>query len=346
MKITIIGAGNTGQAIAGYAALKNQEILLYTSSEEKAKTIAEKGLRLSGALDGHVFVRTTTDMGEAVSHGEVLLVCTTAQGHKVVCERMKPHLRQEQAIVIFNGNWGALEFRKILSGDIEAKDLTVAETGAMLVICNAKNPGEVHVKKIKQEITIAALEESKAAALTKRFVEVFPQFRPLKDVYATSFNNANTILHTPISLFNAARMDGNQAFAFYREGASPAAMAYVEKMDAERLSVGERLGVDALSALGIINSFWTKKHDNLYDAIHENDSYKISVGPGTLKHRFFYEDVPFGLVPLSELGRRIGVPTPYMDGIIGTAELLLDVDFRSSGPDLDYEAMISDLAKE
>ena len=47
MKIAIIGAGNGGQAIAGYLATKGCDISLYDRNEQKINDLKKKG--------GHIF---------------------------------------------------------------------------------------------------------------------------------------------------------------------------------------------------------------------------------------------------------------------------------------------------
>jgi opine dehydrogenase len=43
------------------------------------------------------------------------------------------------------------------------------------------------------------------------------------------------------------------------------------------------------------------------------------------------EDIPTGLVPMIELGRLIGVPTPRMELVAKLGEYLLEEDFFSTG---------------
>jgi opine dehydrogenase len=47
--------------------------------------------------------------------------------------------------------------------------------------------------------------------------------------------------------------------------------------------------------------------------------------------RYLTEDVPCGLVPISELGRAAGVPTPTIDGLIAVVSAMIGRDLRAEG---------------
>ena len=56
--------------------------------------------------------------------------------------------------------------------------------------------------------------------------------------------------------------------------------------------------------------------------------------PPSLQHKYVIEDVPCGLVAISELGRAAGVATPVIDGLITLTSTMLRRDFRSEGRNL------------
>ena len=68
----------------------------------------------------------------------------------------------------------------------------------------------------------------------------------------------------------------------------------------------------------------------LYDAIH-TPFLEVCEGPFNLDVRHLTEDIPYGLVTFSSLGKMLGVPTPVSDSIIKISEVLLDRDFWSMG---------------
>jgi len=55
------------------------------------------------------------------------------------------------------------------------------------------------------------------------------------------------------------------------------------------------------------------------------------MAPTSLDHRYFLEDVPYGHLVYSELGRLAGVPTPTIDHIIHLASVIMRRDFRAKG---------------
>ena len=69
------------------------------------------------------------------------------------------------------------------------------------------------------------------------------------------------------------------------------------------------------------------------------------LGPKVVKHRFITEDVPYGLVPMSELGKREGVATPLIDAVTTIASVVCEEDYRKTGRTLESLG-IAELSRE
>jgi opine dehydrogenase len=105
----------------------------------------------------------------------------------------------------------------------------------------------------------------------------------------------------------------------------------IEAVDNERLALAAALGVTVLSepAIGMKQGYM----------LEHNYSTGYSSAPGflgikaqsQLDHRYLTEDVGYGLVFLTGLGARLGVPTPTMDAVVTIASVVLARDFRSEG---------------
>jgi opine dehydrogenase len=69
--------------------------------------------------------------------------------------------------------------------------------------------------------------------------------------------------------------------------------------------------------------------------LRSNPSYCNLPAPTTLDHRYLWEDVPMGLVPISDAADAVGVATPAIDHLIDEASGILGRDFRSEGRTLE-----------
>ena len=83
MNISIIGAGNGGQAFAAYCASKGHKVCLYNRTISKIRKISNGfPIKLVGATNAESVIPIVTDNLEiAVKHAELILVVTTATAH-------------------------------------------------------------------------------------------------------------------------------------------------------------------------------------------------------------------------------------------------------------------------
>jgi hypothetical protein len=62
-----------------------------------------------------------------------------------------------------------------------------------------------------------------------------------------------------------------------------------------------------------------------------SEVYPRATAPVSLEHRYLLDNVLLDVVPLTELGVRLGVPTSIMGSIVELASALLTRDMRSEG---------------
>jgi opine dehydrogenase len=80
--------------------------------------------------------------------------------------------------------------------------------------------------------------------------------------------------------------------------------------------------------------------DSLRETFHRlthepTGPYQWTPTPPSLQHKYVIEDVPCGLVAMSELGRAASVATPVIDGLVTLTSTMLRRDFRSGGRNLE-----------
>jgi len=137
-------------------------------------------------------------------------------------------------------------------------------------------------------------------------------------------------------------------FLFYWQGCSEAVGRVVEGIENERLDLGKALGVKLSPIKELLLKYYGHqgaKGETLSEVLRLNPVYEWDYAPKTLQHRFFLEDIPYGMIPMESLGKTLKVPTPLITAIIEIASSLTNKDFRSEGRDL-RKLGLQDISKE
>ena len=103
-------------------------------------------------------------------------------------------------------------------------------------------------------------------------------------------------------------------------------------MDQERLSIGKEFGVDLMPVNDwIVYAYPATQGNDLCERMRNNPAYHDILGPGSIFTRQLTEDIPTGLIPMSELAHIAGVNTPLINSLIDISSSLLEIDFRKNG---------------
>lgn len=333
LSFAVIGAGNGGQAIAGHLALKGYKVNLYNRTYQKLLPIIEKGgIELEGEVEGFGKLNVITDdMEKAIKDVDIILVVVPASAHYKIAEDMLLYLKDGQIIVLNPGRTGgALEFHNVIRKR-EDLDVVIAETDTFIYACRS-SMGKSKIYKIKEVVSVAAIPKDKTQMVVEALNTAFPQFIPAQNVLETSLNNFGAVFHPTPTLLNAARIETTKGnFEYYREGISPSVAKILEKIDNERMMVAKALGVNTISAKRWLKESYNAEGENLYEAIQNTKAYVGLLAPQTLDCRYIFEDVPMSLVPMSSIGKEIGIKTPTIDAVIHLASVMHGKDYWKIG---------------
>ena len=72
---------------------------------------------------------------------------------------------------------------------------------------------------------------------------------------------------------------------------------------------------------------------DLYSALSRSGVHTKDLAPVTLETRYLNEDIPFGLMPISRLGKLLNVETKAIDTIISLSEVILNKEFDKTASD-------------
>ncbi|MGQ9856736.1 MAG: NAD/NADP octopine/nopaline dehydrogenase family protein [Fervidobacterium sp.] len=350
MKVCIIGGGNGGQALAGVLALRGFDVSLYNRSEQRIERIIKtKKIELQGSISGMASISfATTDLREAISGRQLLLVVLPAFAHREIALKLAPYLEDGQIIILNPGRTaGALEFYTALKQSGVDKDITVAEAQTFLFASRITGPGVVKVFGVKNAVPVAALPAQKNTILKDAIEKVLPEFRIVPNTLHTSFANIGAVFHPASVLLNAGWIESTSGdFEFYTNGISPSVAKVLQAIDDERCAVAKSFGLETMSALEWLKYAYSVEGKNLYEALQLNKGYKGIKAPSSIDNRYILEDVPTSLVPISEFGKVTGVQTPTIDMIISLASLMLGRDFRKEGRTLEKLGLLGKSPEE
>lgn len=337
MKIAVIGAGNGGQAIAGYLAMQGYDIALYDIVKEKIEELKELGgIKLEGRLSGFgKLCCLTTDIKEAILGAEIIMVTTIANAHKAVAQSIAPFLVDGQMIILNPGRTcGALVFKQTLVESGCKARFYLAEAQTLVYACRIVQNGTVNIIGVKDEVLLAALPSKDTDYVLSKINPLYPSFMSTTNVLRTSLENIGAMFHPCVLLFNAATIERNEVFWFYRDMTEQVA-AFIEKFDAERLAVGKAYGIDLLGVNEWIKfAYKDTEGDTLCERMRNNPAYHDIKSPSSIFTRQLTEDIPTGVLPIMELGRAAGVNTPLLKSMIHICEALLGQDLHTNGRNL------------
>lgn len=340
MKIAVIGAGNGGQAISAYLSIQGHEVNLYHYRKEKVDALNNKNntIKLVGAIEGDgVLHSVSTDLKKVIEGAEVIMVTTIANAHSTLAEQMAPILQENQVVVLNPGRTGgALEFLQTIKKNGCVNNVYVAEAQTLVYACRIVEDGVVNVIGVKDKVLISSVNSKRTQYVLDKVKPLYPCFEAAENVLRTSLENIGAIFHPCVLLFNAATIERQSDFWFYRD-MTPAIADFIETFDRERLAVGHAYGINLLSVREWISyAYPNTKGETLCEKMVNNPSYYAIKSPSTIFTRQLTEDIPTGVLPIVELGKVAGVDVSLMESMINICSTLLQIDFRRNGRTLKH----------
>ncbi len=333
MKITILGAGNGGQAMAGHFSLLGHEVCLYNRSAERIEQFCEsKEIILKEALNGSAHIhKLTCNLNEAIDFADLIMVTTTADAHHDLANSMAEFLRDGQTIVLNPGRTlGAYEFSTIVHNKTN-KAVKVAEAQSLIYACRVETPGTVRVIGVKDHVLLAAWPATDTDHVLHTLNAIYPCFVKAENVLVTSLENIGAIFHPAVVMFNVANIERRQGFYFYND-MTPAIADFLEQLDAERLNIGKAFGIFLKPAVEWVSFAYKGIQGNtLCEKMRNNPAYFKILAPAALNSRMLMEDIPTGILPFIELAGMVGVKVPLMESVFNVSQALLKADFRKTG---------------
>jgi opine dehydrogenase len=330
--ITIVGAGNGGKAAAADLTLQGKRVRLFEFPEYRdnvEEIIKTHSLKATGAVAGQATLELVTcNLAEALEGADTVMVCTQALAHDRVAHELAPLIRPEHLVILNPGSTGgSLHFARVFREFGLKKLPTFVEMSTLTYGCRAKRAMVDVPVKVKR-VAYGTMPTAAMAHVGPELERLYPGLVRTASVFEAGLNNANPIIHPPIAILNAARIEieGDNMF-FYRDGVSPSVALLIRKLDEERMALLRAMGYPSQPDTVTSMEQGYASSTDYYECYRHGPGFQDFRFPNTLDNRYFHEDIGMGLVMLCSLGKLLGVPTPTCRGMVYMGEILSGIDY-------------------
>ncbi len=334
MKIAVLGAGAGGTAVAFDCASHGHEVRLFDFEQfpdNIAAIAGSGGIEAEGDISGFGRIAYSGhDIDAALDAAELVYVVGPAYSTEPFGAAVAGKLEPGQTVIVSPSSCGgALAFKRAAGLAVEDTSIRVAETSTLHYAVRLTEPGRIRVfLKLKAGNLLAALPGDHTGDVLELIADVYPSMERADSVLQTSLQNANPIIHPAVTLSNAARIEMTGGdFLFYEDGVSDSVGRLIEALDKERIAIGNQLGMTILPdpEMGMRQGYMLEAN---YGSGYRKAPGFLGIGAQPqLDHRYLNEDVGYGLVFMSALGKQVSVATPGIDAMIRLTSILMAHDY-------------------
>jgi hypothetical protein len=343
MKITILGAGNIGTAIAAYLSTKEEyEVHLYTNRNVSNIIDVEDTERNENYQSGYISI--SNDLQIVLQNADYVFITYPSQILYETFLSITKFLTKNTKIVVVPGT-GGVEFYSHL---ITSKECTLVGLQRVPAICRLKKYGKsVRISGWKNQLNISCIPLNSQQQITDNLTKMFNiNTIPVGKYYNVTLTPSNPILHTArlYRLFND--FDNEKIYPrrikFYEEWDNFSSEILI-KCDTELQTVYKIMSNNddkVISLLSYYDSFdansLTKKIKSIkaFQGIYTPMVARNSGFIPDLSSRYFTEDFPFGLCIIKGLALIYKIETPTIDTVIRWMQNLYNKEYISNSGNL------------
>lgn len=329
-KITVVGAGATGCCTAADLTLSGHHVTLCDiagRSDDRIEMVrARGGVNLSGkGQTGFAAIAgITTDFAQAIPAAEYIFITALSTRHVEIAQAIIPHLTDGQTICFSAGNMGSIIFRQEMVKAGSGKNIVIGELEGNMFPCRLYENAEGFVGMPFKPRTAAAFPAKDNDKLVASLSQLWP-CGPATNVFETSLNASNIVVHLGGSLLNTSLVEHSENFCFYDQGLTPSVLKVIAATAEERNAIDEKLGYPVRSSVGFMKQLADKENFPQFDA------FRGLEGPLTMQDRYIFEDAQSGSAFLASLGEAVGVDTPLARAFVAIASAINGADYAATG---------------
>lgn len=329
--VAILGAGAIGLATAAFLAERGHRPVVWSPrGRSLAGLLPTATLTATGALAGSWEIARAETLPAALSGAGTVILALDANGHADVMDALAPLLRPGTTVIIEAAHsLGAAYLSRLLAD--RGVRLPIVSWSTAIATAHRTAPLAVDVRTVRPRIDAAVMPGDMRDAGFATCRALFgDRFEPRADALAVALlSNCNPIFHVPVCLLNISRVEHGEAWAPYAQ-TTPSVGRLMEALDRERIAIGAAFG----HGIHSVNEHFHRSFRIPQGTMAEMNAALHATGrgprgPTDIAHRYFAQDISYGLVFAAEIARATGVAAPLHDATIDLASAAMGRDFRA-----------------
>lgn len=328
-----VGLAGAGSIAFGTAAVLHEAghdpMLWSPSGEGTAELAGGAALNATGAIETALHPRIADSAATLARENDVLIVTLPGYGHKTVLDALAPHIENHHHVIVSShASLGAVYLMQLLA----ERGVTAPVTAWGTTICTGRRQSgtEVRVNTVRSRVDLCTVPEDRSSEALALCRDLFgDRFQERDGLLAISLSNLNPQNHMGIALGNITRMERGETWS-QGQNVTPKVGRLLEELDRERLEIAQALGLEVKT---IFEHFHLSFHVPVASISEMNQQMHTQgnggTGPATADSRYVTEDVPYGLVLTTVLGRLTGHPAPLHEAGIRIFSAMYGRDFEA-----------------
>ncbi|NVO17572.1 MAG: NAD/NADP octopine/nopaline dehydrogenase family protein [Rhodoplanes sp.] len=330
-KVAILGAGAIGLATAAVLADRGHRPAVWSPRGRSLVGMPPTSpLAATGALDGSWEITCAADLPTALSSADTIILALDANGHADVMDAVAPLLQPGTTVIIEAAHsLGAVYLSRLLHD--RGIRLPVVSWSTAIATAHRTGPLTVDIRTIRPRIDAAVMPgDMRDAGIATCRTLFGDRFATRTDALAIALlSNCNPIFHVPVCLLNVSRVEHGETWAPYGH-TTPSVGRLMEALDRERIAIGAAFGHEIHS----VNEHFHRSFRIPLGSMAEMNATLFAAGrgprgPRDIAHRYFAQDISYGLVFAAAMARSAGIAAPLHEATIDLASAALGRDFTA-----------------
>lgn len=336
-KITVIGVGHGGYAVAADMTLAGHEVTFYVAERYKGRVtelFEKQTLEITGVGNtGKAKLANVTSSTEEAFANDIIVPVIPAYSQEGFAKEIAPHLRPGHKLFLIPGSTGGtLVTARVLKECNKLEGVIISEMHTLPYACRKTGACSVDVLLECSVLYFAAFPAKYNEEMFEIAKTMYPAVELVSDVLETAINNGNPISHPVPMVLNAGRVEDEHVQNYHYRGITPSVARVIEALESERKAIVETLGyryIHSKDRIRLMN--YAPQRDTLYEAYRDSNVFNSLMGPDTLDNRYLTEDTPYSLRAFVAIGKFLEIDTPNMDAIITIGSALMSADYMRDG---------------